>query len=622
MTQLNPHSSGKSLGDNSSQRYFKQTQRQSGIEVVSLHPIDPELLNIKVAPLASKLHKNRTAHTDYIRHTQEEAATLREIVESERLLNLINTSLDYACKYTKRIQELLIILQQTCLCITDLGTKLVAVTPKNKDQQIRGVNLLSSASGSQSPDNTKNGRIQRTPRKAKKNKLDYHLRTVRSSLNKKSVVDTKVISSVTNSMSNVKSDLKFATCKGCLFFDNHDSCVVAYINSVNARRTFTLVGNVCPLTRITTTAIVPPKEPIPIVVQIVPWYLDSGCSKHMIGDRSQLINFVQIFLGTVKFRNDHVAKIMGYGQADSTSSLSSTTVDQDAPSPSKSHTTIEIQSLVIPQEVEEDNLNMEVVHMRNDLLFGVHILEVSSAHSSSAVSPQSVVQLDHPIPPHISKWTKDHPLQNIIPQLSRPVSTWLQLHEQALFCYYDTFLTSVEPKKYKEALTQSCWIEAMQEELNEFERLEMWELVPRPDKVIVITLKWIYKVKLNELGGILKNKARLVAREHSSLSDGCEDGVLNGNLREEVYVSQPDGFVDQDNPNHVYKLKKALYGLKQASRTWYDMLSSFLLSQDFSKGYVDPTLFVRRNENDLLLDSFVALTAFADADHAGCEYGS
>nr|GFC33273.1 retrovirus-related Pol polyprotein from transposon TNT 1-94 [Tanacetum cinerariifolium] len=76
---------------------------------------------------------------------------------------------------------------------------------------------------------------------------------------------------------------------------------------------------------------------------------------------------------------------------------------------------------------------------------------------------------------------------------------------------------------------------------------------------------------------------------------------LNGNLREEVYVSQPDRFVDQDNPNHVYKLKKALYGLKQAPREWYDMLSSFLISQDFSKGSVDPTLFIRRNGNDLLL---------------------
>nr|GEZ14136.1 retrovirus-related Pol polyprotein from transposon TNT 1-94 [Tanacetum cinerariifolium] len=144
----------------------------------------------------------------------------------------------------------------------------------------------------------------------------------------------------------------------------------------------------------------------------------------------------------------------------------------------------------------------------------------------------------------------------------------------------------------------------------------------------------IYKVKLEELGGILKNKARLVAcgyRQEEGI-DFEESFVLfarlepiriflayaahknmvvyqmdvktvflNGNLREEVYVSQPDGFVDQDKLNHVYKLKKALYGLKQDPRTWYDMLSSFLISQDFSKGSVDPTLFIRRNGNDLLL---------------------
>ncbi|GKG16920.1 hypothetical protein Tco_0361877, partial [Tanacetum coccineum] len=76
---------------------------------------------------------------------------------------------------------------------------------------------------------------------------------------------------------------------------------------------------------------------------------------------------------------------------------------------------------------------------------------------------------------------------NIIDALDRPISTRIQLHEQALFCYYDAFLTSVEPKNYKEALTQACWIEAMQEELHEFEHLEVWELVPPLDKAFVIS---------------------------------------------------------------------------------------------------------------------------------------
>nr|GEX93449.1 hypothetical protein [Tanacetum cinerariifolium] len=250
-------------------------------------------------------------------------------------------------------------------------------------------------------------------------------------------------------------------------------------------------------------------------------------------------------------------------QDDSTGSPSTTTVDQDAPSASKSHTTTEIQSSVISQKVEEDNFDLEVAHMRNDSLLGVPVTEVTSAQSSSTVSPHQIVQPDHLIPQHTSKWAKDHPLNNII----------------------------VEPKTYKDALTQSCWIEAMQEELNEFERLEVWELVPRPDKVMVITLKWIYKVKLDELGGILKNKARLVARGYRQ----------EERIDFEESFALPDGFVDQDNLNHVYKLKKALYGLKQASRAWYDMLSSFLISQDFSKGSVDPTLFIRQKGNDLLL---------------------
>ncbi|GJV85236.1 retrovirus-related pol polyprotein from transposon TNT 1-94 [Tanacetum coccineum] len=148
----------------------------------------------------------------------------------------------------------------------------------------------------------------------------------------------------------------------------------------------------------------------------------------------------------------------------STGLPSSTNVDQDAPSPSNSQTTPETQHPVIPNDVEEDNHDIEVAHMGNDPYFGIPIPEVPSNQSSSLDSIHIIMHPDHQISEHNSKWTKDHPLENIIGELAKPVSTRLQLHKQALFCYYDAFLTAVEPKTYKDALTQSCWIEAMKEE--------------------------------------------------------------------------------------------------------------------------------------------------------------
>nr|GEY04086.1 hypothetical protein [Tanacetum cinerariifolium] len=217
-------------------------------------------------------------------------------------------------------------------------------------------------------------------------------------------------------------------------------------------------------------------------------------------------------------------------QAESTGSPSSTTVDQDAPSP-------------------------KVEHMGNDPLFGVNIPEVTSAQSSSMVSPHTIVQ------------------------------SGLQLHKQALFCYYDAFLTSVKPKTYKDALNQSCWIEAMQEELNEFKRLENKACLVargyRQEEGIDFEESFAPVSRLEAIRIFL---AYVAHKNMVVYQMDVKTMFLNGNLREEVYVSQPDGFVDQDNPNHVYKLKKALYGLKQAPRVWYDMLSSFLISQDFSKG--------------------------------------
>ncbi|GKA95603.1 retrovirus-related pol polyprotein from transposon TNT 1-94 [Tanacetum coccineum] len=228
-----------------------------------------------------------------------------------------------------------------------------------------------------------------------------------------------------------------------------------------------------------------------------------------------------------------------------------------------------------------------------------------------------------------------------------------------MFCYFDAFLTSVEPNNYKETLKESCWIEAMQEKLNESERLEVWELVPGPDRVIIITLKLIFKVKLDKLGGVFKTRLDV------------KTTFLNGILREEVYASQPDGYVDQDNPNHVYKLKKALYGLKQAPRACNPvdtlMVEKSELDEDPQGKAVDHTryrgmigslMYLTSSRADLIFvvcmcaryqakptekhlhavkqifqylkgtinmglwyskDSCIALTAFANANHVDCQ---
>ncbi|GJU60118.1 retrovirus-related pol polyprotein from transposon TNT 1-94 [Tanacetum coccineum] len=192
------------------------------------------------------------------------------------------------------------------------------------------------------------------------------------------------------------------------------------------------------------------------------------------------------------------------------------------------------------------------------------------------------------------------------------------------------FLENVEPKNFKEAVQYPCWIDAMQEEIHEFERLAVWELVPAPSHSLVIGLKWVYKIKLDEYGEVLKNKARLVAKgyrqeagidfEESFAPMDVKTAFLNGELNEVVYVSQPEGFVDPDQPTHVYRLKKALYGLKQAPRAWYDKLSRFLMSTGFSKGVVDPTLFTRKTgKHILLVQIYVDDIIFASTNPKSCE---
>ncbi|KAK1564465.1 hypothetical protein Q3G72_003838 [Acer saccharum] len=191
---------------------------------------------------------------------------------------------------------------------------------------------------------------------------------------------------------------------------------------------------------------------------------------------------------------------------------------------------------------------------------------------------------------------KLHDKEDIIGEVNEGVRTRRQL---ANLISYTCYTSQIEPKKVDEALNDEFWVLAMQEELNQFKRNEVWTLVPKPKTTNVIGTKWIFRNKSDEDGNIVRNKARLVAQGYSQiegidfeetftpvallesirllLSISCvhkfklhqmdvKSAFLNGFLQEEVFVEQPKGFVDAHHPNHVYRLKKALYGLKQAPR--------------------------------------------------------
>ncbi|GKB47623.1 retrovirus-related pol polyprotein from transposon TNT 1-94 [Tanacetum coccineum] len=236
--------------------------------------------------------------------------------------------------------------------------------------------------------------------------------------------------------------------------------------------------------------------------------------------------------------------------------------------------------------------------------------------------------------PSETRWTKDHPLEQVTRNLSKSIRTRRQLEIDGEMCMFALTVSRTKPKNIKEAMADSAWIEVMQEELHQFDRLNVWELVDRPLCKSVIHLKWLWKNKRDEENTVSHNKARLVAKGY-----GQQEGIdfeesfalvarlevvrlfvayathksfpiyqmdvkttfLNGPLREEVYVNQLDGFVDPYHPDKVYHLKKSLYGQKQAPRAWYDELSNFLVSKGFSKGSIDPTLFITKHRGDILL---------------------
>ncbi|GJU04693.1 putative ribonuclease H-like domain-containing protein [Tanacetum coccineum] len=207
-------------------------------------------------------------------------------------------------------------------------------------------------------------------------------------------------------------------------------------------------------------------------------------------------------------------------------------------------------------------------------------------------------------------------------------------HKNYQNCLFSCFLSQNEPKKVIQALEDPSWIEAMQEELLQFQLQKVWTLVNLPNGKRAIGTKWVFRNKKDERGIVIRNKARLVAQGYTQEEGIDYDEVfapvarieairlflayasfmgfivyqmdvksafLYGTIEEEVYVCQPPGFEDPQFPDKVYKVEKALYGLHQAPRAWYETLSTYLIENGFRRGTIDKTLFIKKDKGDILL---------------------
>jgi len=305
-------------------------------------------------------------------------------------------------------------------------------------------------------------------------------------------------------------------------------------------------------------------------------------------------------------------------------------------------------STEIPQSEEFHDANHEL-HEEHDETEQVFSEAPPEVHQRSSCTDVII----HP--GHYTKWTKAHPIDQIIGDSTSGVQTRRATSDQ---CLNVSFLSLIEPKKIDEAMKDPSWIEAMQDELNQFKRNDVWELVPCPSnlKKEPIGTRWVFRNKMDEDGHVIRNKARLVAKGYSQ-----EEGVdfdetfapvarleairiflafaahhefkvyqmdvksafLNGELEEVVYVYQPPGFINEEKPHWVYRLNKALYGLRQAPRAWYDTLTKHLLNNGFKRGTIDNTLFILHDKSDILLvQIYVDDIVFGSTNEKMCKHFS
>nr|GEU79333.1 retrovirus-related Pol polyprotein from transposon TNT 1-94 [Tanacetum cinerariifolium] len=563
---------------------------------------------IDVEPIPFRRRNNREAHLDYLKHLKESVETIRDIVEEAKVnmrLKLVRMTLTNEIKkhappplvrkkqvtFTKQCDKSN---SNTHEHVAKLNTQKtnVPVPPST------GVNRFTDASGSQPRSNTKKNRI--SPAKGvNKIQVEEQPRTNKSHLRTTNCVD---------SSSRSKST----------------------------------------------------------VIQIVLWYLDSGCSKHMTGDRSRLRNFVKKFIGTVRFGNDHFGVIMGYGDYMIGDSViyrvyymeglrhklfsveqfydsDGSCIQKDLAEAVATACYTQNRSFI---HTRHNKTPYELVHNKKpDLtffkVFGALCYPTNDSEDLGKLQPTADIGIFISYAPSRKDKFRARTKSGSCSSLCTPTNKDLKILFQPMFDEY------LEPPRVERPVSPALAVQAPVNSAGTPSSTTIDQDAPSP------ILKWIYKVKLDEYDDVLKNKVRLVAKGYRQ-----EEGIdfkesfapvahieairifianatsknmtiyqmdvktafLNGELKEEVYVSQPESFVDPDHPTHVYHLKKALYGLKHAPRAWYDTLLRFLLDNKFSKGEFDPTLFTRRTgKHILLVQIYVDDIIFALTDPKACD---
>nr|GEW71351.1 hypothetical protein [Tanacetum cinerariifolium] len=211
------------------------------------------------------------------------------------------------------------------------------------------------------------------------------------------------------------------------------------------------------------------------------------------------------------------------------------------------------------------------------------------------------------------RWMKDHPLEQVCRNPSRPVQTRRQLATDPEMYMFALTVSTTKPKNIQEAMADSAWIEAMQEELHQFDRLQEEDQIVSRNKARLVAKGYAQEEVIDfeeSFAPVVRLEAVRIFVAYATHKSfpiyqmDMKTAFLNGPLKEEVYVAQTDGFIDPDRPKKVYRLRKALYGLKQAPGAWYDELSKFLTSKGFTKGTIDPTLFTIRYGEDILLAKY------------------